>query len=45
MDISYITFWAAKPGESQQECFDANFNEVSAVEEMGWDGVWMGGFP
>ena len=39
MDISLITIWAAKPGESQGESFAANFNEVSAVDEMGWDGV------
>ena len=45
MDIGYITFWAAPPGESQEECFAANFNAVDAVDEMGWDTVWIGGVP
>ena len=43
MDISLISFWSAKPGESQEETFAANFSEVSAVDEMGWDAVWIGG--
>ena len=45
MDISLISFWSAMPGESQGECFAANFNEVNAADEMGWDGVWIGGVP
>ena len=45
MDISFITFWSAKPGESQEESFAANFNEVSAADEMGFDAFWFGGVP
>ena len=45
MDIGYITFWAAPPGEPREECFAANFTAVSAVDEMGWDTVWIGGVP
>ena len=45
MDISLISFWGAKPGESQGEGFVANFKEVSAADEMGFDAFWAGGVP
>ena len=45
MKISYLTFWSAKSGESQAEAYDANFEEVRIVDEMGWDTVWAGGVP
>ena len=45
MDISFITFWSGSPGESNGESFAANLNDVSALDETGWDGVWLGGVP
>ena len=45
MDISLISFWGAKPGESVGEGFAANFKEVSAADEMGFDAFWSGGVP
>ncbi len=45
MDISLITFWGAKPGESQGESFAANFKEVSAADELGFDAFWCGAVP
>ena len=45
MDIGLLTFWAAKPGESQGECFAASFKEIVCADEMGWDTVWTGGVP
>ena len=47
MDIGLLSFWAAKPGESQGACYAANFNEIEIVcaDETGWDTVWTGGVP
>lgn len=45
MDIGLLTFCAAKPGESQEECYAATFNEIVCADEMGWDAVWTGGVP
>ena len=45
MDIGLLTFCAAKPGESQEECYAATFNEIVCADEMGWDTVWTGGVP
>ena len=45
MDIGLLTFCAAKPGESQEECYAATFNEIVCADETGWDAVWTGGVP
>ncbi|MXY57529.1 MAG: LLM class flavin-dependent oxidoreductase [Gammaproteobacteria bacterium] len=45
MDVGLLTFCAAKPGESQEECYAATFNEIVCADEMGWDTVWTGGVP
>ena len=45
MDIGLLSFGAAKPGESQGECYAANFNEIVCADKTGWDAVWTGGFP
>ena len=45
MDISLISFWGAKPDESQGESYAANFKEVSAADEMGFDAFWSGAVP
>ena len=43
MDIGLLSLWAAKPGESQGECYAANFNEIVCADKTGWDTVWTGG--
>ena len=45
MDIGLLTFCARKPGESQEACYAATFNEIVCADEMGWDSVWTGGVP
>ena len=45
MDIGYLTFWGAKPGESITEGYAANLDEVAAADEIGMDSVWVGGVP
>jgi len=45
VDIGLLTFCAAKPGESPEECYAATFDEIVCADEMGWDTVWTGGVP
>lgn len=45
MDIGLLTFCAAKPGESQEECYAATFKEIVCADATGWDAVWTGGVP
>jgi len=45
MDIGLLTFWAARSGESQEESYAANFNEIVRADASGWDTAWVGGVP
>ena len=45
MDFGFLSFWTAKLNESQAEGAVANFKEIEALDEMGWDSVWVGGVP
>ena len=45
MDIGFLTFWGAKPGESLAQGYANDLDKIVAADEMGWDAVWAGGTP
>ena len=45
MDIGFLTFWGAKPGETLAEGYARDLDKIVAADEMGWDTVWAGGTP
>ena len=45
MDIGFLTFWGAKPGETLAQGYARDLDKIVAADEMGWDTVWAGGTP
>ena len=45
MDIGFLTFWGAKPGETLAQGYARDLEKIVAADEMGWDTVWAGGTP
>ena len=45
MNFGFLSFWTAKLNESQAEGAVANYKEIEALDELGWDSVWVGGVP
>ena len=42
MDIGFLTFRGAKPGETLAQGYARDLDKIVAADEMGWDGIPYG---